>query len=711
MCPEAFTFQKALPVWEAGEETSPNRRLLFESLCPRGEATLVISGHTGYRVFVNGTFVHAGPGRAGRGYYRVDEIALSPYLTQAENRICVEATGFYCYSYEWLREPSFLCAELLLEGRVVAFTGGEGWRAFLCPEHLRRVQRYSGQRTFCEAYDYQRTSARPASSEGRREAVLAVCSPKRFIAREVPVPDYACERVCRILAAGACTRTEPDRTRTPYFLKPANKRTAFSPEEWEIDSFAVASGLTLSPSDAPTPRALPAEIGRDGYLTLSMAGNRTGLIRIELECLEDAELILTFDEILTDGRVDFLRMGCLNAVIYRLRGGERYRLLTAEPYTFQYVNVIALGGRVLLGELCLRCVGLPRERIVRSLDLCRADEQIRRIFHAAVESFCQNTSDIYMDCPSRERAGWLCDSFFTSRVEHLLTGESRVERAFLSNFLMQRTFEGIPEGMLPMCYPADDAYDGEFIPNWAMWYALEAEEYLARTGDRSLIDGMRAHLYALLGYFRGFENGDGLLQDLDGWIFVEWSRCNELVQNINYPTNMLYYRFKRVLASLYGDAELEREARDLRRVIRAQSKGTLFFREHAVRAEDGRMTVSEEVTETCQYYAFFMGVASREEDGALWKTLVEDFGPSRRECNRYPHVHFSNAFIGNYLRLELLAGAGLLDLLEENIRKYFDYMAKRTDTLWENDTECASCNHGFASHVLVWLERLGYLKE
>ena len=32
--------------------------------------------------------------------------------------------------------------------------------------------------------------------------------------------------------------------------------------------------------------------------------------------------------------------------------------------------------------------------------------------------------------------------------------------------------------MLPMCYPADH-YDGNFIPNWAMWFVLELEEYIS----------------------------------------------------------------------------------------------------------------------------------------------------------------------------------------------------------------------------------------
>ena len=36
-------------------------------------------------------------------------------------------------------------------------------------------------------------------------------------------------------------------------------------------------------------------------------------------------------------------------------------------------------------------------------------------------------------------------------------------------------------------------------------------------------------------------------------------------------------------------------------------------------------------------------------------------------------------------------------------------MADLTGTLWENDGAYASCNHGFASHVIYWMDKLGLL--
>ena len=482
---------------------------------------------------------------------------------------------------------------------------------------------------------------------------------------------------------------------------------AFEREALEADALDEIATFALQ-KDAEGSAVIPCTIKKDAYLTLAMQGNRTGLITAEVEALEDTDLYITFDEILTDGEVNPYRMGCANVIIHRLAKGERYHLLTAEPYTFGYANVICRKGSLKLFSFGIRRVEFNRELVTRKLDEQKSDAVIARIYHAAVETFLQNTFDIYMDCPSRERAGWLCDSFFTSRVEHALTGKSTVERNFLSNFAMVERFDGLPHGMLPMCYPSE-ALRGEFIPNWAMWFVLELEEYLTRTNDRSLVDSLRQKLYDLLAYFRSFENDDGLLERLPGWIFVEWSRCNSLVWDVNYPTNMLYYRFKRAISALYGDPSLLDEAEALRCEIRTQSRQTLFFCDNAVRGENGELHLSGEVTETCQYYAFYMGVASVEEDPELWNTMLHEFGPDRKTNNQHPTVHFSNAFIGNYLRLELLSLAHEDALLDANIRSYFDYMAIRSDTLWENDSVVASCNHGFASHVIVWLDRLGYL--
>ena len=171
-----------------------------------------------------------------------------------------------------------------------------------------------------------------------------------------------------------------------------------------------------------------------------------------------------------------------------------------------------------------------------------------------------------------------------------------------------------------------------------------------------------------------------------------------MVQDVNYPSNMVYAEMLDVVGRLYGDETLARQAEEVRQTIRRQAYDGRFFCDNAVR-RDGKLELSGKHTEVCQYYAFFLRTATPETYPELWRTLRDEFGPVRHTTNPYPDVPFANAFVGNYLRLEILSRAGLAEqILRETVAEYTK-MAEQTGTLWENMSTVASCNHGFASHI------------
>ena len=123
---------------------------------------------------------------------------------------------------------------------------------------------------------------------------------------------------------------------------------------------------------------------------------------------------------------------------------------------------------------------------------------------------------------------------------------------------------------------------------------------------------------------------------------------------------------------------------------------------NAMRDKNAQLQSSGECTEVCQYYAFFCGTASPEKFSNLWKTLLEQAGPNRPDDSL---LHPANAFIGYYLRMDLLSRFGEGARLLEEMKRYFLKMAGRTGTLWERDEDRSSCNHGFASFLCVLLAR------
>ena len=542
-------------------------------------------------------------------------------------------------SYYLLDQPSFLQAEVEVNGKVVAATG-KNFEAYALGQRSADVPKFSFQRTSTEEYsltaDYLAWATKTKWQPSVKAEKLVEQEQKALLARGVAYPDY---------------------------------------------------------------RLHKAEfVDKNLY---KFATNSSGFLCAKVKVEKPTKLTLRFDEILGDnGRVMERRLRWKPYIIYDLQPGV-YELESFEPYTMQYVEIFADDKAVVVEEISMRdyC----------NLDCHRAkfessNADLNFIFEAARETYRQNALDIYMDCPSRERAGWLCDSYFTGRVEFVLSGKSRIERNFIENFLLPTEFKDIDKGMLPMCYPADHR-NHNYIPNWAMWFVLELEEYLERTGDNETIRRARTRIYELVEFFKPYLNEDGLLEKLPKWVFVEYSYANKLVQDVSYPSNMLYAEMLDVVSRLYNDKALAEQAANIRSVVLAQSFDGEYFIDNAVRNAQGKLELSGEHTEVCQYYAFLFGVAIPESHPALWKRLRDEVVPGRVEKGLYADLHPINAFIGSYLRLELLSKYGLSkQILDESIATY-KAMADRTGTLWESLKPKASCNHGFASHLTNVLYR------
>ena len=722
---KTINFEKASPVWILGREKEMNLWISLRAVSGGAKkTTLRLTGSSAYDIRVNGEFVAFGPARCAHGFYRVDEIDLSDRISE-KAVITVNVAGYNADSFYHLDQPSFVCAELIEDGEITAATGAEGFLCRVMTEHEQKAQRFSGQRTFCEVYRISSliTKWEKSAVINEREYALVSLSEveeKKFIARGSSYNVYD-----KVFAEEIISHSDfiledyKDRVRYPAYIVPRGKDTgaskkSFSLKEMDTDLFVQARNIEVCnlKKTSETPSAQTLRMGE--AVTYRMSCNTTGKIDFSVACDDDTEILITFDEILDEkGLINYRRMYTVSAAMWKLKGG-RYRLSTFEPYTASVITFHIVKGRAILSDVGMIYFGADETNRRYQGN----DETLNKIFHAAVETYRQNTFTIYMDCPSRERAGWLCDSFFTSRVEKTLTGKSEVERSFLENFFLPDKFENLPEGMFPMCYPAD-FYNGNFIPNWAMFLVLELEEYLQRTGDIDFIIGAKDKIYALMNYFKKFENEDGLLDRLEKWVFVEWSECNKLTQDINFPTNMLYAKTLKAVAKLYNDTECAGKADRLKKTINEKSfTENGFYCDNAVYGEDGVARLSGKCTETCQYYAFFCGIATPEEKPELWQRMLNDFGPERIVPNKWPdftpeakwkEIYPSNAFIGNYLRLELLYLYGEHEKLIQNIKGFFTKMADLTGTLWENDSTTASCNHGFASHVVYWMDGMGML--
>jgi alpha-L-rhamnosidase len=702
---EPELMKEAVPVWAEGRETEMNLTLGFQGVFQAEKNngfTLRITASTLYRVFLNGEFLGYGPARTAHGFFRVDEYDIGDVVKSGENILAIEVAGYNVNTYYTLDQPSFLQAELESDGKIVLATGNDrGFKAFELKERLQKVERYSFQRPFTEYYridqgfDDWKTSADVSLTPLK----LAEQPGGKLIPRNLFMPEFETLQPEEIYAKGTIDFQKPERYYKDRSLVRISEQFKGYPEpEIEVLPSQLMQEITTQTMTQVSEKysGNPVALAENEFVTFDFGTNLSGFIGSRISCSEPSTIIFHFDEILTDGDVNSKkRMADVNnQVVYELEPGT-YALETFESYTFKYLKAIVTAGNCTIHDVYIREYAYPDNP---RATFASSNPKLNAIYDAARQTFRQNAVDIFMDCPSRERAGWLCDSYFMAIMEKGFTGKSDVAHNFYENYALADSFEFLPDGMLPMCFPADHN-DGVFIPNWAMWFIVQIEDYASRGGDPELIAKLEPRIAALLDYFEAFENESGLLEKLDSWIFVEWSRANDFVQDVNYPTNMLYSAALEKAGKLYQNDEWSNKAGKVKQAILEQSFNGEFFVDNAVRSENGELVVTENTTEVCQYYAFFFNIATPETHPDLWKKLTTEFGPNRDDTKTYPDVFRANAFIGNYLRMDILSKYGLQSQLLNEVQDYFYYMAERTGTLWENMSAHASCNHGFASYL------------
>ena len=688
-------------IWAKNLYGEKNITITFQhTMTPESDSKLCLTASTMYRLFVDGELVGYGPARAAHGYCRLDEYELSKWAGR-EITVSVEVYSANVNSFYTVDEPPFFACEITSNGSVIA--DAEDFTAYRMSERVQRVRRFSFQRTFTEIY---RLTSDPiafhrGNVSGREVLECELVPMNTVIPRGVNYPTFEVE-VGDVIECGEVmidSTLEPwhDRAYTDVdnvMIK------GFLPSEIEEDAGDEASKFVYSASSE-----VKNEIEDGEYILYDFSRTLTGFFTLNVRADEGTELYILFDEIATktDGatRVDPFRNGCCNVIKYTLAEGE-YELKTFEPNSARFATVIVTRGKASVRDFGF--IKYENPDAVKSL-FDYGDDKINRVVSAAVNTFAQNAVDVLTDCPSRERAGWLCDGYFSGRAEAFLTGKNLVERNFLENYALAPQSPFLPDGMIPMCYPADHN-DRTYIPNWSMWYVLELENYCRRTGDTALLEASREKVFGLVKFFEQFYNEYGLLENLQSWVFVEWSKCNEapFILGVNFPTNMLWARTLIAIDSMYGLPELKAKAEKMRATIRELSYTGEFFSDNAMRDERGVLSTTGNTTETCQYYAFHTGCATREDYPELFERMMEKFGPNRDDTVVYPMVYRSNAFIGNYLRLEVMLREGLYDQVMSECGDFFYKMATLTGTLWEHATVGCSMNHGFASMAAVYVD-------
>ncbi|MBQ9086850.1 MAG: hypothetical protein IJY47_06650 [Clostridia bacterium] len=665
---------------------------------------LLVSAVSFYRLTVNGQFVAFGPARTAKGYARVDEISLEKYETSSDiNVIEILVAGYYCCSLATVRQPSFVVAELR-RGEEVLLCTGKDLEGFRFCHRVRAVERYSAQRHFGEVWDY--TEQNPYSPAYRVN--LTPVEAPQYLPRRVPYPTYEIQAAEGFASRGRFRYEEARPCRQTRASFPINERWGgYGEEEIPVKPYRWIQKQQMEKKEGRG--SFPVTLGEGEYITVDLGRIECGFLSMIAEAEEDADVVLGFaelcdpdvplgfNEICEPGTCAFTNINAQNVIEYFLPRGKEICAESFEPYTCRIAVIMVKKGKLRLSSFYVRTFEYPRDRL---LDHPVQDPKLREISEAAKTTFVHNAVDLYTDCPSRERAGWLCDSFFTGRAEYFLTGSTVVEDAFLENYRLYQNEGEFPEGALPMCYPADFQDDNKFIPQWMMWYVIEVGEYLTLRNPKAGRELFRDSVYGIMKMLERYENEDGLLEDLPSWNFVEWSTANKWVQNVNYPSNFLYAEMLRAIGNTYDEPSLLRKAERVAKTTRERSFDGEVFIDNALRGEDGVLRNTRNSSEAGQYYAILFGGV--ELNASPYERLREHIQNSFATFDKTDRAFVPvNAFIGFYLRIAALMMLGEREVLSQDLKRFFGGMVASTGTLWEYKTQIGSHDHGFAAFAAL----------
>ncbi len=683
-----------------------------------GTVRIKITARNFFRLYINGKFVLHGPARTAHGYQRVDEIDITDYLIHGTNHIAAEVMvyGNKCslygnYSNDCTLEDGLFIAEIVQGASVLSATGVSDWRVCKISARSPKGERISHCREVAEIYTINADFHSWKHGKGEFYSVVPIINEPVYLPHKALIPKLDENPFENLLDYGACRIDEDkkikNKPRKAYIDLPYYKTLPEYPLEDFKRTVRVKGGVRVVPSDNGF--KITNEGTQDPYVLLAASESYLGFINISATCEESGIIDIVHSEVL---ELDGTPNTTYNTVTRLHVEKGRVDFISMEPALARYVLVIFRGiNNVTLHKLSIINDSYPD---LKKTSFLSSSESVNRLYNAATKTLILNTKDIFMDCPDRERGGWLCDSLWTARAASLMLSDSLVEKEFLENFLLTPS-EKMYKGFFPCVYPAHmDFISSVGITTWSFWLGLEFCEYVRRTGDIAFRDEHKARLEAFINGSKEFIGDSGLIENLPG-LFIDWSLSNtdEHKYPISTAANALYAYMLIELGRLYSEHKWISLGESIRLILRdiilkdVEVEFLKYIPDAIYKHKNDKYYPKENCySEAAMYTSLWSGLFNKDEAPLLMENVHNACGPLPK-YPKNPNVGESQLFIGLCIRLDMLVRQGNINkMFEDMFEIYMPQLEEGPGTLWEtcnleNNSRC----HGFTAHAGVHLIR------
>ncbi|MGB8260887.1 MAG: alpha-L-rhamnosidase C-terminal domain-containing protein [Terracidiphilus sp.] len=143
------------------------------------------------------------------------------------------------------------------------------------------------------------------------------------------------------------------------------------------------------------------------------------------------------------------------------------------------------------------------------------DPELAKIWEISWRTARLDAHETYMDTPYYEQLQYIGDTRVQALISYAVAGDDRLARQAIEAFDHSR----IPEGITRSRYPSMLSQN---IPTFSLLYIGMLRDWWMYRPDPEPVRASLPGTRAVLGWFAGYEQPDGLLRQTPWWSFVDW---------------------------------------------------------------------------------------------------------------------------------------------------------------------------------------------
>ncbi len=630
---------------------------------------LHIGAESYYKLWVNGQLLGSGPARGSRSLNYFDSYEVAPFLRPGENVVAVLVQSMNIPNF--VSFPSCGAVIVELEGLLES---DASWEALVNGEWERDVEIFCVQCGFMEQRDLRKEPLgwllgkdsaqwKPAKELGLPEEAM---DGKRLLPRPVPmlvstshlpagIPHAAWVKPCETpdVKGVAATLSKQPHAVSKELEALCSKLCSGGRHDVRIEASAKGDGVSI---------------------VFDFAREVIGFFELELSASAGTIIDLAYDEELENGRVDAARNHYRMADRYLARDGVQTVGCSIHERGFRVVEAVVRNFKGSITLHSAKAIDRRHQYPARASFNC-SDMLLRRVWDVCAETLSACTTDVFNDCPWRERAFWVNDLI----VENVASLQAFGDPAVNAHALRLALSNARPDGWIPGVCP-DNGDPRLVLTPTNLLLTLMLKDYLLYSGDMELVEETLPQMLALQDKFDALMDKDGVIAPLkEHWNFFDWSYGLNNVSLDGKKTSLLNWLYCWArnegawLLELLGKSG---EASECRKKASSAAKATdkAFWVESEARYADWLepdASPSKESSQLAHAFALLSGSLPENRKENCVKALAN---PGLLVPELYLHHFVLNAMHAHGLDSEAIA----------RIAKYWgDIVKTGSPTLWE----------------------------